>query len=143
MKMNSIILIIVFVIPFFISPMNAFTQDTSKTTEITEKNTDEDPFYLYVMKGKVYDALSKKPLEGAMVVLTGSDGSKTELKTNKKGVYEFGEKPEKGKRYVLPDRNYTLTVTAEGYETSHQDENTSDAEESTTFELDFAMQRKK
>lgn len=105
--------------------------------EKTESNS-----LIFAVKGKVFDSETKKPIADASVILKGSDGSVFEIRTSKKGTYEFDEKAVKGERFVLPGMRYTIIVNASGYTESQQDEDTAGAEESTTFQIDFAMQKK-
>ena len=98
---------------------------------------------VFAIRGKVFDAETKKPIADASVKLKSSDGSVFEIRTTKKGTYEFDEKAVKGERFVLPNMRYTVVVNSPGYEESQQDEDTAGAEESTTFALDFSMQKKK
>ncbi len=108
----------------------------------SQEDKDESKTFVFAIKGKVFDAQTKKPIADASVKLKGSDGSVFEMRTNKKGMYEFDEKAVKGEHFVLPNMKYNLSVSAKGYADSQQDEDTAGAEESTTFQLDFAMQKK-
>lgn len=102
----------------------------------------ENKSLIFTIKGKVFDAETKKPVADASVKLKSSDGSLFEMRTSKKGMYEFDEKAIKGERFVLPNTRYTVIVNAQGYEDAQQEEDTGNAEESTTFQLDFAMKKK-
>lgn len=109
----------------------------------SQEDKEESKSLIFAIKGKVFDADTKKPIPDASVKLKSSDGSVFEIRTTKKGTYEFDEKAIKGERFVLPNMRYTVVVNAPGYEESQQDEDTAGAEESTTFQLDFSMQKKK
>lgn len=104
-----------------------------------QENTDEK--MVFAIKGKVFDAESKKPIANASVKLKGSDGSVIEIHTSKKGTFVFDEKAIKGEYFVLPNTRYTVIINAPGYEESQQEEDTAVAEESTTFQVDFAMRK--
>lgn len=108
-----------------------------------QEDKDEAKSMIFAIRGKVFDAETKKPIPDASVKLKSSDGSVFEVRTTKKGTYEFDEKAIKGERFVLPNMRYTVIVNVPGYEESQQDEDTAGAEESTTFQLDFSMQKKK
>lgn len=108
-----------------------------------QDDKEENKSLIFAIRGKVFDAETKKPIMDASVKLKSSDGSVFEIRTTKKGTYEFDEKAIKGERFVLPNMRYTVIVNAPGYEESQQDEDTAGAEESTTFQLDFSMQKKK
>lgn len=113
------------------------------SASFSQNDKEDSKSLVFSIRGKVFDAETKKPITDASVKLKGSDGTMFEMRTTKKGTYEFDEKAIKGERFVLPNMKYTVIVNAPGYEESSQDEDTAGAEESTTFQLDFSMQKKK
>lgn len=121
----------IFLLSFFAISLNA------------QEDKEETKSLFFAIRGKVFDADTKKPIADASVKLKSSDGSLFEIRTTKKGTYEFDEKAVKGERFVHPNMRYTVIVNAAGYEESQQDEDTAGAEESTTFQLDFSMRKKK
>ncbi len=110
-------------------------------TAMAQENKPDAKAMIFSIKGKVFDAETKKPISDASVKLKGSDGSIFEMRTSKKGTYEFDEKAIKGERFVLPNLKYTVIINAAGYSESQQDEDTAGAEESTSFQIDFALQK--
>lgn len=95
---------------------------------------------VFVIQGFVRDYDTKQPLENAKVKLIGSDGSIFEISTDKNGFYKFDKMPDGEKRYVLPNTNYTLIASKEGYLNAKSQESTVGIEESTLFQHDFELQ---
>jgi peptidoglycan-associated lipoprotein len=99
------------------------------------------PPLLFVLQGVVTDIETKKPIKGATVSLTGTDGSKADVNTDDAGFYIFAEKG--NERYLNPNVSYNITVTATDYLIGKAKETTVGIEESTTFIKDFAIQTTK
>lgn len=98
------------------------------------------PSLIYLLQGTITDVETKQPIEGAVVKLTGSDGSSAEIKTDKTGFYNFDQKPGRKDRFIAENTNYQIFVTKDGYLNSKGEETTVGVERSTTFIHDFAMQ---
>jgi len=79
------------------------------------------PPLLFTVSGKVLDADTKVPIEGATIELFGSDGSSIPFKTDKTGAYKFDLKPEVSYRVSATMKNYLnkyLEVSTVGVEQS-------------------------
>jgi peptidoglycan-associated lipoprotein len=97
----------------------------------------------FIIKGKVTDFDTKKPIEGAKIILKGSDGSVEEIITPKKGNYKFETNPNSKERYIKRNTTYTLSVSKVGYTSYEVEETTEGADASTTFEQNFALKKEK
>ena len=78
----------------------------------------ELPPLLYSIEGTVRDEKSMQLVDGARILLVGSDGSENEVYTNKKGFYRFGT--DQVKRDVV----YKIFVSKVDYFTLEESEST-------------------
>lgn len=86
------------------------------------------PPLVFTVAGRVIDADTKEPLEGASIELFGSDGSSIPFKTDKTGNYKFDLKPE---------TSYKLSATMKTYLNKYLEVSTIGMEESKDFIGDF------
>ncbi len=80
-----------------------------------------------------------KPLEGATVNLTGSDGSTVKLKTDDQGMITFDEVG--GGRYIKKDVNYTIVIEAKNHLNAKDKRSTFGVEGNKTFYHEFELQK--
>ncbi len=96
------------------------------------------PALLHVTQGIVRDVDSQKPVAGAKVKLTGSDGSSVILTTDANGVYKFADNG--GERYVKPNVTYTIMASMDGFFNSEKAKFTTVGDEiSKTFDQALTM----
>lgn len=103
----KLILILLFIIGFM--PLDAQTVAVSITVEVTDCKTHE-------------------AIEGAVLRLFGDDGSVVDMKSDKKGVYNFdSNRVKSGRMYILrvlsPDAKHSDLVETIRIEPSNKDKN--------------------
>ncbi len=93
------------------------------TSERKSENGDIKPdIYKYELPPNLFDLRASvsesgnktQKIEGARIVVKGSDGSTWEGYTNKNGSIAWEKKPN-GDRYVLGETSYTISASKEGY----------------------------
>ncbi len=99
------------------------------------------PAKIFKLEGKITNAKTNEPIEGATIALTGSDGSKYDTKSDATGYYQFDMLPGTSERYIKENTNYNILVTAENHLNAKGEESTVGLETSTNFVHDFALIR--
>lgn len=88
---------------------------------------------LFTIAGTVRDERTLQYIEGAKVVLTGSNGTSYEALTNSQGNYSFDN------TQVLKFTSYDLNVTRNGYFSEAAKETTVGLQENKDFVIDFRL----
>jgi peptidoglycan-associated lipoprotein len=88
---------------------------------------------VFTLEGVVKDDRTLQYIDGALVKMVGSDGTSIEVKTDRKGYYDFD------KTRILPNTSYDLTVTKDGYFSDKGRETTVGLEQSKDLVLDFVL----
>ncbi|MDD2962608.1 MAG: OmpA family protein [Bacteroidales bacterium] len=88
---------------------------------------------VFTLQGIVRDDRTLQPVQGALVVMEGSDGKSYRSTTSEIGAYSFN------KNQVLPNTNYKLTVSKEKYFTATGEETTLGLETSKDLVHDFRL----
>jgi len=95
----------------------------------------ENPPVLFTLQGVVKDDNTLQVIPGAVIKLTGSDGSSIETKTDAKGVYSFN------KAQIKPRTSYELVCNKNDYFNKKARETTVGLESSKDFTIDFMLER--
>jgi len=101
-----------------------------------------DPKQKLVLKGVVKDNTTKKGVYDATVILTGTNGTMTTVKTNKKGKYEFSQNKKTGEKYLVPDEEFSVVIKKEGYQEVTYTESTGGIYDNEVFENNVFLEPK-
>ncbi len=93
-----------------------------------------EPPLEFSLSGVVTDEQTLQFIEGAIVKITGSDGSSIQSRTDPKGYYNFGASQFK------PETTYDIVVTKPNYFNTTTKETTAGVERSKDYIHDFIMQ---
>lgn len=97
------------------------------------------PSLIFKMEGKVTNAKTNEPIEGALIKLIASDGNTYETKSDATGYYEFDKIPGSNERYIKQNLTYKIEVSKEDHLNAKGEETTVGLEQSTTFVHDFGL----
>ncbi|MBK7173853.1 MAG: OmpA family protein [Bacteroidales bacterium] len=95
----------------------------------------ENPPVLFTLQGIVKDDNTLQIITGAVVKLTGSDGSSIEAKTDARGIYSFN------KAQIKARTSYELVCVKDDYFNKKARETTVGLESSKDFTIDFMLER--
>jgi len=93
-----------------------------------------NPPVIFTLSGNVKDDKTLQPLQGAIVKLTGSNGTSVESKSDVKGNYSFN------KAQIKPNTTYELICLKEDYFNKKAKETTVGLESSKDFVIDFRLE---
>jgi len=93
-----------------------------------------NPPVIFTLSGVVKDDNTLQFIQGAVVKLTGSNGTSVEAKTDAKGFYSFG------KSQIKPNTTYELICLKNGYFNKKAKETTVGLESSKDFVIDFRLE---
>ena len=97
------------------------------------------PELLFALQGTVNDKVTNLPIPGALVEVTGTDGSTFSANADQNGDFSFIEKS-KSERYINPGTTYSIRASAHRYLVCTDQFTTVGVEESTTFVRDQFLQ---
>ncbi len=97
------------------------------------------PAKIFKLEGKITNAKTNEPIDGATIALTGSDGSSYEVKSDGTGYYQFDQIQGSTERYIKENTNYNILVSKENHLNAKGEESTVGLEQSTNFVHDFAL----
>ncbi len=97
------------------------------------------PALVFKMEGKITNAKTNEPIEGALIKIVGSNGTQYEVKSDATGYYEFDKIPGSSDRYIKENVTYQIFVTREDHLNAKGEETTVGVENSTTFVHDFGL----
>ena len=93
-----------------------------------------NPPIIFTLTGVVKDDKTLQFIQGAVVKLTGSNGTSVEAKTDAKGFYSFN------KAQIKPNTTYELICLKENYLNKKAKETTVGLESSKDFTIDFKLE---
>ena len=93
-----------------------------------------NPPVIFTLSGVVKDDNTLQFIQGAVVKLTGSNGTSVEAKTDAKGFYSFG------KSQIKPNTTYEIICLKNGYFNKKAKETTVGLESSKDFVIDFRLE---
>ncbi len=93
-----------------------------------------NPPIIFTLSGVVKDDKTLQFIQGAVIKLTGSNGTSVEAKTDAKGFYSFG------KSQIKPNTTYELICLKNNYFNKKAKETTVGLESSKDFTIDFRLE---
>ncbi len=102
-----------------------------------------NPKLKFIIKGWVKDNSTKKALEGATVLLTGTNGTMAKVTTKKNGKYKFYKNSETKEKLILADEDYHITISKDGYIQTKYTESTQGIYDNEVFEDDIYLEAEK
>ncbi len=102
----------------------------------------KNPKQKLIIKGIVKDDVTKKGIEGATVILTGTNGTMVSKTTKKNGKYKFYKDKKTKEKLILADEEYSVKITKKGFQDFSYTESTSGIYDNEVFEDDVILQLK-